>query len=249
MYHVTVLRICSTLLFGWADAYAGEPSAADKLQEAASISVHGQVIIYNGYINEASVKRFKEVLASQAAISVAGLRVTSGGGDPEAGLDLAALIHGNKLSVTVEQYCVSACANYLALAGRHLSVPSSGVLAFHGGAGKGFDESGEILPQHKADLERAGFSPEDIKAQLEHERALYLRESSFYRSLGISRRILDDSSFKYGTGVLHIWMYTRDVLEDCYGVRSIASYPELPTDKISLGRATVTIVRSCRRQS
>lgn len=238
--------VCSALIFGWADATAGEPSAAEK---AASISVRGLEIVYNGYVNEASVKRFEEVLASNAAISATGLRVTSGGGDPEAGLDLAALIRGKKLSVTVEEFCVSACANYLALAGQQLSVPSSAVLAFHGGAGRGFDEAGEMLPQHKADLERAGFSAEDIKAQLEHEKALYLRETSFYRSLGISRRILDDSSFKHGTGVLHIWMYTRDVLEGCYGVRSIVSYPELPADKISLGRATVTIVRSCGQQS
>jgi hypothetical protein len=56
---------------------------------------------------------------------------------------------------------------------------------------------------------------------------------------------LEDTAPKGETPAPVFWMFTRDALERCYGVKSIRQYPDLMGSAILRGKTTVKIARNC----
>ncbi len=106
-------------------------------------------IYFNGQIDAASVARFEQVLRSPSAEGARWIEITSAGGDAPAGFAMGHLIHDRGLSVRVKGYCVSACAQYVFLAGKFKSVEPKSLVLFH-------NTLGMIERLHRAAGEREG---------------------------------------------------------------------------------------------
>lgn len=160
------------------------------------------------------------------------LTVNSGGGEPAIALRIAEDIASRDVTVRVKGSCMSACANYLAMAGRRLVVEEGALLAWHG-----------TLPD--VDDGRARMVAENLPAPLVETYVEWLtdfkiRERAFFAKVGVDYRLLQDSadiiredklvpeagySFDEVTGAYSItrsaamWIPTPDVLED-YGINT-----------------------------
>lgn len=221
-------------------------SAHDLFDRMATISVAGATLRYDGYINEISVAEFERVLkAAPSEAPIRTLVIYSHGGITDAGIPLGELVRDWKLSVIVDRVCMSACANYVALPAVALSVPDGALLGFHGGMPRTFESSGEYSQTHREDLRSHGFSEEDIARQLAKDKQLHARQQALLQSVGVSPAILEDTAFRHGTSARRLWMFTRNVLEDCYNVKNITQYPDLRSDEIALGRSTIKVIRTC----
>lgn len=65
------------------------------------------------------------------------LIITSTGGDLYAGMSLGDFINRNRISVEVDDYCISSCANYVFLAGAKKILNTDSLVIFHGGPKQG----------------------------------------------------------------------------------------------------------------
>ena len=102
----------------------------------ADISLSGpnkQILIYESDISfEANEIAFN--LYENAANKPVLFQITSLGGGINAGLQLGEWIVENNLDVSVPEYCVSSCANYVFLAGKTKMLGKHAYLIWHGGA-------------------------------------------------------------------------------------------------------------------
>jgi hypothetical protein len=73
------------------------------------------------------------------------LVITSPGGDFVAGMELGREIHRRGIAVTVQDYCVSSCANYLFLASPRKSLKPASFLGFHGAMSANLSADAEQL--------------------------------------------------------------------------------------------------------
>ncbi|MGC7862437.1 hypothetical protein ACP3XP_00195, partial [Vibrio anguillarum] len=62
------------------------------------------------------------------------LIITSDGGDIMLGIELGRWVYDNKMSVEVNDYCLSSCANYVFTAGKIKYISNRAIIGFHGGA-------------------------------------------------------------------------------------------------------------------
>ena len=230
-----------------ASPYKSDPDAELAATGLATITVDGSAVRYEGLINEPSVAAFAEVLANARKRNqpIREVVIKSRGGMLDYGLGMGELVRDNGLAVTIDELCASACANNVAIPARELRVPQGALLAFHGGAPKTFNDEGKFLPEHEKELRSYGFSDSDLVAQLARDKENYAREEALYNSVGVSRSLLTDSSFAHGTTSRRLMMFTQEVLEKCYNVTNIKSYPRLEGDEIHYGKSTAVIVRSC----
>ena len=85
-------------------------------------------IRFNGYFDESSYAEYMTIAKS----GFSRIRITSAGGSPNIALLVATDVQSRGASVIVEEYCFSACANYVLLAVRRPVVECGAVLAWHG---------------------------------------------------------------------------------------------------------------------
>lgn len=151
-------------------------------QAAAWQRVSADTIKLSGDIDEDS-------LAEYTAIAGAGyrhLQLDSPGGVPSVALTIAEDVMARQADVTVTGNCLSACANYLAIAGR-LHVGCDALLGWHGSTLQ------PVTEDDIADLRRQGAGDDFIRRYADWHRAFSEREQRFYRRAGIDRAILQDS--------------------------------------------------------
>lgn len=103
------------------------------LQVMAAVSLNENTIEYTGEITDAQNARFKELLSSNID-RIASITVTSGGGNINAGMDLAELIFNNQLDIIIPTFCFSSCANYLIPAANQKVFGTNAVIGWHGDA-------------------------------------------------------------------------------------------------------------------
>lgn len=103
------------------------------LQIMAAVSLNENTIEYTGEISDAQNARFKELLNSNID-RIASITVTSGGGNINAGMDLAELIFNNQLDIIIPTFCFSSCANYLIPAANKKTFGTNAVIGWHGDA-------------------------------------------------------------------------------------------------------------------
>lgn len=87
------------------------------------------VLIYRGEIN---AERNASLFARAQAITPEQLRITSGGGAVKAGIALGHWVYEQNLTLVVEEYCLSSCANYVFPAAPRKRLLPGALVAWHG---------------------------------------------------------------------------------------------------------------------
>jgi hypothetical protein len=167
----------------------------------------------------------------------------SGGGYPSIALRIAQDIARHKnISIKIDGYCASACANYMALSGSNLDVGCDSIIGFHG-----------TLPDEREsykELDNEGAPPELAKAYADWVKSFHHEEDIFFKSKGINKEILYDSGEaikslkikeKYNldqdtgeysyTTTAAIWIPTNDALK-YYGVKGLHYCPSYSNQSV-----------------
>lgn len=121
-------KTCVCLLIG---VVASERSVAfeNEFREASVTIVDSTTLMVDGFIGLQTAEKMKNLLNPK----MRRLIVRSEGGVTKTALLMAELIQDNHLDVTVRDYCVSSCANYLFVAGNKKVVERNSFVAWHGG--------------------------------------------------------------------------------------------------------------------
>lgn len=110
----------------------------------------------------------------------------SGGGYPSIALKIAQDIAQHKnISIKVDGYCASACANYLALSGSSLDVSCNSFIGFHGT----LPDKNESTKEMSSD----GAPPDLIDAYAKWVQSFHDSEEHFFKVKGINEEILANS--------------------------------------------------------
>lgn len=102
-------------------------------QIMAAVLLNENTIEYTGEISDAQNARFKELLDSNFE-RITSISITSGGGNINAGMDLAEIIFKNQLDIIIPTFCFSSCANYLIPAASNKTFGTNAVIGWHGDA-------------------------------------------------------------------------------------------------------------------
>ncbi|CAH0253550.1 hypothetical protein SRABI118_03029 [Massilia sp. Bi118] len=145
--------------------------------------VSADTIRFSGDINPGSYKEFLEVSKGGYKNVV----LQSFGGTPLTALKIAEDISKNNVKVEIDGYCFSACANYLALAGKTLVLPCDALLGWHGSPTLESDE--EIARKN----EMLDYPFELTRAYQKWVGEFRARENRFYRSVKVDPALLQDS--------------------------------------------------------
>jgi hypothetical protein len=156
------------------------------------LSAHGRAdwerlsettIRLSGLIEKGSLEKYRQVSKS----GYTKLIVQSAGGFPLIALKIAQDIRQREVEVVVDSYCFSACANYLALAGKRLTVPCEALLGWHGSPTL---ESREELRKRAI----ANSYPEElIEKYWQWLSTFATDEQKFYDQIGVDNHLLRDS--------------------------------------------------------
>lgn len=115
-----------------------------------------ETMTIDGEIDSEVLKEFR----SRSRKGLKHLVISSSGGDIEASLSVAEIIQENGIDVTAKQYCLSACASYVLLAGRNRVIQDGTLLAFHHGSNsflqiyESFNKNGAINATPSEELVR-----------------------------------------------------------------------------------------------
>lgn len=120
------------------------------------------------------------------------LVIKSNGGYVEAGQAIGHLIHVAKLTVIVDEYCVSSCANYIFTAGYRRIIPNGAYVAWHGNtfqkSGREFDLCGRTV----SSLDGLPWLPEDIEERKADAAGIQRRRAQdlhFFSTVGVNEYI------------------------------------------------------------
>lgn len=106
-------------------------------------------IIFVGTITPSSVRSFFKLIESEPVLPT-DIIISSGGGDAESAITLANWIRENNISITIENACISSCANYIVPAASQTLVRKGAIIGWHGGALQStWDVDADILTSKK----------------------------------------------------------------------------------------------------
>ncbi|MFA7261766.1 MAG: hypothetical protein WC068_01980 [Caulobacter sp.] len=93
------------------------------------VAVEGDALVLGGSITKEMLRETRVQLEAHGEVRK--VRISSGGGDAEAAMDMALLFREARYEVIVEGLCASSCALYIAPAATSLTIAPSGRVAFH----------------------------------------------------------------------------------------------------------------------
>jgi hypothetical protein len=219
---------------------ASLPSGSDT--PVAEIHIQGTSIIYRGDISRESNARLFEIVETAELNSVT-LIITSKGGDVLAGIELGRWVFRNGLDVTVTEYCVSSCANYIFPAGKMKTLDSSAAIVWHGGAlQKERNNSCSEIPRSVLEKGLGCSAIQEVQAEfLEEFRST---EALFFAEIGVDQRVTvlgqdPEYNCRGGSGSLG-WYYSIDDLARL-GIKNIRILqgewrPESPASDLTICR-------------
>ena len=97
----------------------------------AEVSIVGSILVYDGIIDQPSYDHFRRIVAASDVV-IKTIQIRSNGGDTSSSLMMGEWIFDQGLDVVVEDYCFSACANYIFTAGRGKVIKDGSVVGWHG---------------------------------------------------------------------------------------------------------------------
>ena len=98
---------------------------------SAEVSIIGSTVVFNGIIDEPNYTLFRRTVAASDAV-IKTVQIGSYGGEASLGIDMGKWIYSQGIDVVVEDYCFSACANYIFTAGRNKVIKDDSIICWHG---------------------------------------------------------------------------------------------------------------------
>lgn len=162
-----------------------EAPAPDDPARRAPVVVEGDALVLAGTITKEMLRETRIQLGAHDEVRK--VRISSGGGDAEAAMDLALLFREARYEVIVEGFCASSCALYIAPAATSLTIAPGGMVAFHQMPSPLFRYL--VTEQLKRD---PTFGEEERAKRLEALDAtldrIMTKQEAFYRSINIDPR-------------------------------------------------------------
>ena len=196
--------------------------------EAVTVNydVQTQVLRYDGDLTENGLAEFKRVFAENKQ-TVKWLDIKSKGGEINVGMDFGDFIHSHGLNVSVTEYCLSSCANYVFTAAASKKIGKHALIGFHGGASsQSFDDT-----QIEAQIQTFPAEQQaELRRQMTAQLQAYLarserRERAYFHKIGVKQDITtlgqaQTYSERYNAEQYIGWYYTVADLEKL-GVKNI----------------------------
>ncbi len=219
---------CCLMALSWPKHYRSPEVNAAKRAAASCDTIDlksegvvsaGDVVCFYAQITQDSKRQFLALQIKDGAVIV----LKSGGGDVAAALDLADAIVEKRLSIIVNRYCLSSCANYLFPAAKTKIVLDGGVVGFHG-APRVTDPvtiAGPMLPLQ---------APAFIEARRRYMEEIQEREAHFFFRIGVNPDLIYDIPLPEHTLLPRtkiVWEFGSMTLKAKYGIRDII-YFETP---------------------
>ena len=156
--------------------------------------------------------------------------INSSGGDVKSAIDIAEYLQQRKVSIIVNHYCLSSCANYVFISGNEKYVLPGSYVGFHGG------------PSLSATLNYNGppeFYNDAIIANRLYTSGLLRRQSTLFAQAGVSESLiytpmLYDNKGKPNPQTM-FWEYGPNILANKFGVKGIKAF-ETPDDASLLSK-------------
>ena len=98
---------------------------------SAELSNIGSTVVFNGIIDDSSYNLFRRTVAASDAV-IKTVQIRSYGGEASLSIEMAEWIYSQGIDVVVEDYCFSACANYIFTAGRNKVIKDGSIIGWHG---------------------------------------------------------------------------------------------------------------------
>lgn len=111
-------------------------------------TIDNETLIFNGEINKKSYLEISQFLKKGGKRII----INSGGGDTRYGQKIGMEFFDNDVTLIVDKYCLSSCANYLFLGAKEKLIQPNGILGFHGGVGIKIIKSKKIASSILLDL-------------------------------------------------------------------------------------------------
>jgi hypothetical protein len=159
-------------------------------EPVVSLNQSNNTISYSGELTEAGFRKFRQVL-TEFKDSVQWVEIKSKGGEINVGMDFGELIYENNLNLSVPEYCLSSCANYIFTAAAEKRLGKYALIGFHGGASSRtfnnpqLEEQAESFPENQRD---------EVKNQIRKQLKAYMdrshqRENIFFETVGVDQKI------------------------------------------------------------
>lgn len=159
-------------------------SACGSIRKPVAVHLEEpNALVFQGDLSQEANKRLFE-LYKKAQVKPQLLKITSGGGDVNLGMDLGEWVFQNQLDVEVIGSCLSSCANYVFTAAKTKFLNPDSILLWHGGAHQ---------PGLEDQLKTAG---ELGKAYLDAWRK---REDAFFKTIHVNAEVTT-----YGQTASHV---------------------------------------------
>lgn len=191
------------------------------------IEPKSRTLHYKGTLNEDGLKRVKAlVFTNQDRIDW--LQIRSAGGEINIGIDFGEFVFQQKLNVSVEEYCISSCANYIFTAAQKKRLSKNALLAYHGGASSTIFDDSQIEREIRSfPVEKRGEVKREIYEKINaYMRQVKTREQQFFELISVSQRITtlgherNYAQFYQSKHYLG-WYYSVDDLEK-FGVTNVS---------------------------
>jgi len=170
---MTVRRLTTILLLSAGSTFAGAQDFA--------LQKYKDVLVFDGFITPQSSEK---IMASIDGVDL--LLIRSGGGDGASGLAIGKALRAKNITVVVNEYCLSACANYIFIGAPRKSLGPGAVLGFHGGL------TGSPLPRMAAE-DYPLVAEADLATVRQQIAAMYQEESAFFARIGFNPALIGES--------------------------------------------------------
>ena len=186
--------------------------------------VDDQTLKFEGEIQPDNLEEFKRFFTP----AIKKVVVNSIKGDYQAAFQIGKLLKASKVTVQVDGFCMSACANYWFLAGKS-KVLDGGVVGFQGNYNAVIAGMSDAqIRENLAKEFKATTGTRGTEEQLEKAHQQFMKmvkeEAAFFGSLGVSQKLFEDSQKTdkgAGDGKTYIFLIpSRKQLEQ-YGVKGI----------------------------
>jgi hypothetical protein len=186
-----------------------------------------KTLIIRGNIDEGAYQEFKTAFTSK----IKTVHISGGGGQVTEAVKIGLDLSRSGADVIVDGPCLSSCANYLFLAGKHKSIEGDGFVAFHGSPWHGGlltmgrQSMNEFIDHRKIDRamqdeinrtlkSNPNISMEDISKSLNGSYPSMLRNNrEFFEKVGASDRLIENS----------VLGKFAETLPECHGVQPLSA--------------------------
>jgi hypothetical protein len=188
------------------------------------VSRDGARLAYRGDLTEQGMEVMKRLSEGRA---ISSLTVTSSGGEINVGMDFGDWVFDHGLSVIVEDYCLSSCANYIFTAAWQKVIAPGARVAWHGSARqKDLPDQLARLVDNQVKALALGSDASD-KERETRRRAVsnYLeksiaRQDAFFERIGVSEFVTRVGSERYGIKGFY-YLSPRDMAS--FGILNVAA--------------------------